>query len=92
MTHRSHINNCWILRIDDDPADVPGFLKTHIRPGFPAINRFIHAIPYCHTVSASGFSSADPDDLGLGLDDCDVADRDRVLLMEDGLPSNTVVL
>jgi hypothetical protein len=44
MPESAHINDIRILRIDGNPANVPGVIESDVMPGRAAVGRFINAV------------------------------------------------
>src|ERR1043166_3029005 len=60
MAESSGVNDIGIFRMDDDPADVPGFGEAHVLPSLARIGRLIDAIAPGRTLAIVGLAGADP--------------------------------
>jgi hypothetical protein len=70
----------------DDVADVMGVAQTHVRERRAAVGRLVDAVAPADAVADAGLARADPDDVRVALEERDVTDRRRPVLVEDRIP------
>ncbi len=75
-----------VSRIDENPADVLGFLQTHVLPGLPAIDALVHAIAVSHMPAADVLAGTHPDNVGVARVEGHITEGIGPLIVEDGLP------
>jgi hypothetical protein len=68
--------------MDEDLADLEGAIEPHVGPGFAAVGRLVHAVAIRGAIAGVGFPGADPNDIGIGLADRDIADGNGRLVIE----------
>src|SRR5262249_11877773 len=78
--------------VDQDPDDVLGLAKPHVRPVLAAVGRLVNAVADGDGVAHPGFSGPHPDVLRLRRIDRDRADRLHAHLVEDRLERRAAVL
>ena len=72
---RADIDRIAILGIDQDARDALAVGQTDEAPILAAVDRFINAVANRHRIARPALTGADPNDLGIGRIDYDVADR-----------------
>ncbi|MBA7642257.1 hypothetical protein ES703_49946 [subsurface metagenome] len=63
MPEGRHIDDVRILGMDDDAADMVGFFKAHILPGFAGVCGLVHSVSPVRASGVVGFSGSDPDNV-----------------------------
>src|SRR6185369_16705737 len=79
------VNDVWIARVDNDPANMLRIPEPHVLPGLAAVERTIDTVAPRRTLSIIRLAGTDPDDIRVRGRYADVADRRRSLLVEDRL-------
>ena len=90
-SHRRDVDNVGIGRVDDDAADLPGFLQPHPLPRLAGVGRLVDAVARVRDADARGVPGADPHDVLVRRRDGQAADAGHVLSVEDGLKGRAVV-
>ena len=70
---------CWLV------------LQPDVRPGLAGVGGLVDAVAPAHALAVRALTGADPDDVGVRLEDRDVADRVHRLALEHRLPGDAVV-
>src|SRR5262249_14736464 len=63
MAERRNINDIWICRMNDDPANVVAVAQSHVLPSLAAVDRLVDTVAPRNAVARVGFSRADPNNL-----------------------------
>src|SRR5215207_1564053 len=85
------VDDVRVLRINGDSGNAFGIFETHVLPGLTAVGRFVNTIAERNAVSNIRFAGPYPNYLRITRRQCDVADRDCSLSLEDGSPFNSTV-
>src|SRR4029079_17356324 len=85
------VDDVGIGRVHDHRPDRVGVLEAHVGEGLAAVGRLVDAVAPRRGVAAALFAGADPDDVGIFLEDRDVADRRRAVGVEDRRPGDAGV-
>ena len=85
------VDDVRIGRVHDDGSDRVGVLQPHVGEGLSAVGRLVDAVAPRRGVASALFAGADPDDVGILLEDRDVADRRRAVVVEDRRPGDAGV-
>ena len=86
-----YIDDFGVTRIDDDVADVLGFLQPGVGPARAAVVGAIDPVAEGHRALAVVFAGADPDGVEIGRIQGQAADGVRALGVEDRRPGGAVV-
>src|SRR5262245_9106242 len=73
MAQGSDVGGIGVLRMDSDVADVMGVAQAKVFPGLAAVGGAVDAIAPGDRVAGVGLATADPDDVGIGGSDGDIA-------------------
>src|SRR5262249_11900666 len=58
-----NVDGVWVLRVNDDAADVVRFLQAHVLPGFAAVGGLVDAVAPGDAVARVRLARPHPDDL-----------------------------
>ncbi len=87
----SDIHDVRIGGMDEDPADVVGFLESHVNPGLAAVLRLVHTVAPRGTLAVVRLARPDPDGVGFRGSDGYVTDARLGLLVEDRSPRDAAI-
>src|SRR5437868_12630575 len=79
------------MRIHDNRANLLAVPQSEVLPGFPAVSRFVHAIPGGEIGAAQPFPTAYVNDVRIRRRNRQGAHRPRRLAIKDRLPRPAVV-
>ena len=84
VADRRDIDDVRIGRVGHHPGDLAGVAQPHTRERVAAVCGLPDPIAPPHAVPIVGLSGADPDDVGVGLEEGDVTDREGGLVSKIG--------
>ena len=92
IPHRRDPDDVGVRRMGGDASNVPGIAESHVRPRLPRVGALVDAVAPGRALPIRALARADPEDVGIGLEDRDRADRVRRFVLENRRPGRAVVL
>ncbi len=83
---RRHPDDVRIRGVGEHLGDALGVLQAHVDERLAAVDGLVDAVAPGHAVADALFTGADPDDVGVLLEERDVADRGAAVPVENRLP------
>src|SRR5262249_58107676 len=83
-TEGRDVSRIRIARIDFNSFDALGLVKPQVFPRIARVGRAINSVAKRSCVARIAFTGSDPDDVRIRRRDCDRADRQHDLIVEDG--------
>ena len=91
IAYGRYVNRIRVFGMDGDAADVACLSQPHVGPRLSRVGRFPDPEAAKRDAARGGVARSDPDDVGIGRCQGDVADRDHALLGQDGFECCPVV-
>ncbi len=86
-----HVHDVRIARMGDHPRNLERVAEADVRERAAAVGGLVEAVAPRHAVAVVRLARADPEHAGIGLEDGDVADRGRSVVVEDRRPGRAGV-
>src|SRR5688572_31342223 len=83
---RGNVRNLRICRMQHDPADVLAGSESDVGPRLSRVVTLVNAITPADALPVRALTRTDPDDVGIWLEDDDVANRVHWFALEHGFP------
>jgi len=91
VTKRGHEYDIWIIRMNDERADLARVAQPDIFPVLSGIDRFVNTGAVSGVPANGGFAGADVNSVVIGWRDREGADRRNVLLIKERRPIRAAV-
>ena len=91
MTKRGHEHYVWIIRMNDERADLAGVAQPDIFPVLSGIDRFVNPGAVSGVTANGGFAGAHVNGVVIRGRDSDRADGRNVLLIKERRPVRAAI-
>src|SRR3954468_13417774 len=91
MSEGSNQHNIRVVRIYDNPCNLPRVVESDVLPRCAGVRALVHSVAGGQVRTQIGFAGSHVDRVRIGRRECDGADRGNVLRVEDRIPRYATV-